>query len=200
VTGPVALRFWWICAHWGETPVTIQPGDDTAAGKAGHGHLRASHADREQVIGTLQAAFVQGMLAKDEFDLRVGQALASRTYAQLATVTSDLPTALTAAQPPQPARAQDKGRIPRPGRLLMVATVVYAGMWPLTLLLPRNSEGDPVDGFDLVILTGLAYGVLLILVLAQISMDWQDKRARRQPPKGHASGAGGQGAPAPALS
>jgi len=50
---------------------------------AGHGHLRASHADREQVIGTLKAAFVQGMLAKDEFGARTGQALAARTYAEL---------------------------------------------------------------------------------------------------------------------
>jgi hypothetical protein len=31
------------------------------------------------VIGTLKAAFMESMLAKDEFDLRVGQALASRT-------------------------------------------------------------------------------------------------------------------------
>jgi hypothetical protein len=31
------------------------------------------------VIGILKAAFVQGMLAKYEFDLRVGQAFASRT-------------------------------------------------------------------------------------------------------------------------
>jgi len=51
----------------------------------GRGHLRASHADREQVIGTLKVAFVQGMLAKDEFDLRVGQAFAARTYAELAS-------------------------------------------------------------------------------------------------------------------
>ena len=46
---------------------------------ADRGHLRASHADREQVIGTLTAAFVQGMLPKDEFDLRVGQTFAART-------------------------------------------------------------------------------------------------------------------------
>jgi hypothetical protein len=50
----------------------------------GSGCLRASNADREQVIGTLKAAFVQGMLAKEEFDLRVGQTFAARTYAQLA--------------------------------------------------------------------------------------------------------------------
>ncbi len=35
--------------------------------------MRASHADREQVIGLLKTAFVQGRLAKDEFDLRVGR-------------------------------------------------------------------------------------------------------------------------------
>jgi hypothetical protein len=28
---------------------------------AGRGHLRVSHADREQVIGTIKAAYVQGM-------------------------------------------------------------------------------------------------------------------------------------------
>jgi hypothetical protein len=33
---------------------------------AGRGHMRASHADREQVIGILKAAFVQGRLTKDE--------------------------------------------------------------------------------------------------------------------------------------
>ena len=48
---------------------------------------RVSHAEREQVIGTVKAAFVHGMLAKDEFDLRVSQAFASRTYAVLAAVT-----------------------------------------------------------------------------------------------------------------
>ncbi len=81
-------------------------GDDLAAAAAARGRLRVSHAEREQVIDTLKAAFVQGMLAKDELDLRVGQAFASRTYAELAAVTADLPTEPTAAQPPKPVRAQ----------------------------------------------------------------------------------------------
>ena len=33
-----------------------------------HGDLRASHADRERVIGTIKAAFVQGRLTEDELD------------------------------------------------------------------------------------------------------------------------------------
>jgi hypothetical protein len=55
------------------------------------GHLRASHVDREQVISALKTAFVQGRLAKDEFDARLGQALASRTRAELAVITADIP-------------------------------------------------------------------------------------------------------------
>ena len=65
------------------------PGDGLEAG--GRGHLRASHADRERVIGTLEAASVQGRLTKDELDARAGQAFAARTYAQLAALTADLP-------------------------------------------------------------------------------------------------------------
>jgi len=40
------------------------PGDEVAAaGGRGGGDLRASHADREQVIGTLKVAFVQRLEA-----------------------------------------------------------------------------------------------------------------------------------------
>ena len=100
------------------------PGDELEA--AGEDHLRASHADREQVIGVLQAAFVQGMLAKDEFDLRVGQAFASRTYAELAVLTADIPAGLAPAPPPQPPWAPGEPGLPRPGLVLTVGTQVFA--------------------------------------------------------------------------
>jgi hypothetical protein len=76
------------------------PGDQKAAAAAGRGHLRASHADREQMIDALKVAFVQGRLTKDEFDARVGQTFTSRTYAELATVTADIPAGRPGAQPP----------------------------------------------------------------------------------------------------
>ena len=77
----------------------------------GRGHLRAGHADREQVVGVLKTAFVQGRLGKDELTARVGQALAARTCADLAGLTADLPAGLAPAQPPgRPAGA----RAPRP--------------------------------------------------------------------------------------
>jgi Domain of unknown function (DUF1707) len=57
----------------------------------GRGHLRASDADREQVIDTLKAAFVQGRLTRDQLSVRAGQALVSRTYAELAAATDSIP-------------------------------------------------------------------------------------------------------------
>ncbi len=76
------------------------PGDNTTAVEGrGDGHLRASHADREQAIGTLKAAFVQGRLTKGELDVRIDQVYASRTYAELAEVTADIPAELTGAWP-----------------------------------------------------------------------------------------------------
>jgi DNA-binding beta-propeller fold protein YncE len=83
------------CVELWEAPMTTGPGDEKAAGGPGRGHLRASHADRERVIAALKAAFIQGRLAKDEFDSRVGRALGSRTYAELAALTADIPAGLT---------------------------------------------------------------------------------------------------------
>ena len=140
------------------------------------GRLRASHADREQVIGTLKAAFVQGMLTRDEFGLRVGQALASRTYAELAALTADLPAGLTMASPPQPARAPGEPRLPRPGRVLAVATAVYAAVWSVAFVVPTNSEGEPQGVLWLVPWTTLFYFLLLLTIGTPALADWLNKR------------------------
>ena len=72
--------------------------------------LRAARADRERVIDLLKAAFVEGRLARDEFDERVGQALMSRTHAELAAVTADIPAELIGALPCRP-RVRARRRI-----------------------------------------------------------------------------------------
>jgi hypothetical protein len=51
---------------------------------------RASDADREQVLGVLKAAFVQGRLTKDELDTRARHALNAGSNADLAALTADL--------------------------------------------------------------------------------------------------------------
>jgi Domain of unknown function (DUF1707)/Domain of unknown function (DUF4190) len=71
----------------------------------GNGHLRASTADRESTIEVLKTGFTEGRLTKDEYDDRVAQTYAARTYADLATVTADLPggqVAVPAWPPPAP--------------------------------------------------------------------------------------------------
>jgi hypothetical protein len=67
--------------------------------------MLAGDADREQVVEILTAAFVQGRLTIDELRQRVGMALASRTYAELATMIADIPAPpLKAPPPPRPVR------------------------------------------------------------------------------------------------
>jgi hypothetical protein len=78
-----------------------------SAGRDARGRVRVSQFDREHLVEVLKAAFVQGRLTKDEFDLRVGQALAARTFADLAALAADLPAGLIKAhQRPKAARVQ----------------------------------------------------------------------------------------------
>jgi hypothetical protein len=165
-------------------------GDEMAARAGDGGRLRASHADREQVIGTLKAAFVQGLLDKDEFDLRVGQAFASRTYAELAAVTADIPAGPNSAQPPEPARAQARSPVLRPGRVIIAASLLYAGAWGIVFLSPRH--GDNFGALVLIQLTTLAYFLVLILAGGHIVASRDKKRSGGQSPRRPASGAGGQ--------
>ena len=67
-----------------------EQGGAMAVAAVGRDHLRASHADREYVIGALKTAFAAGLLTKDEFDRRVNRTLASRTYADLAAVAAGI--------------------------------------------------------------------------------------------------------------
>ena len=101
------------------------PADEIAAGAGGRTHLRASHADREQVIDVLKTAFVQGRLAKDEFDLRVGQVLASRTYADLNALTAGIPAGLITAPSPDPARKPPT--VPAPKAVRVAVGLMCAG-------------------------------------------------------------------------
>jgi hypothetical protein len=102
------------------------PGEKMAAVVAGRGYLLASDADREQVIDVLKAAFVQGRLDTAELDLRVGQALASRTYAELARVTADIPAGLAGAQPPRKPPRRQMSKAARWGASGFMTPVILA--------------------------------------------------------------------------
>jgi hypothetical protein len=79
-----------------------QRGDGAAVTAAGCGRQRASHADRERVIGMLETAFAAGLLSKGDLDRGVNRTLASRTYVELAAAAAGLRA--------QPATAQPQGR------------------------------------------------------------------------------------------
>ena len=132
-----------------------EPGNDpmTVAGRE-DGHLRASHADREQAIDAVRAAFVQGRLTKDELDARVDQVYASRTYAELAEVTADIPAQVTGARPPR-----------SPWRATKVAWgVAYALILPGLITLVFLPGGPaPTTVAEVVTLSAVVYGVFWIL-------------------------------------
>jgi Domain of unknown function (DUF1707) len=88
----------------------MEPQNPDARWAVGGGHLRASDADREQAVDVLKAAFAQGRLSKSELVRRAGQALESRTYAQLAGATAGIPAGPTPAPPPRPSVSPARAR------------------------------------------------------------------------------------------
>ncbi|HEY7011782.1 MAG TPA: DUF1707 domain-containing protein [Streptosporangiaceae bacterium] len=151
------------------------PGDVTAAADGrNRGGLRASHADRELVVGTLKAAFVQGRLTEDELGARAGQVYGSRTYADLAEVTArvtaDIPAELIRAQP-----ARD------PWRAMKIAwrieyAILLPGIASVILIAggPRNSVATAV------VMTVVVYLLFWILGASMIFGSRSGKRPGRQ--------------------
>jgi len=143
------------------------PWTHKAAGTGGHGRLRASHADREQVIDLLKTAFVHGRLGKDEFDARVDQALGSRTYAELSAVAADIPAAPIAAPPTAaPPLAKPARKLARPSMNKAVtggACVIIAGHIGMLGALLTGS-GALVLLMGLLIVIGAAVAVVAMIV------------------------------------
>ena len=82
---------------------------------------------------------------RDEFDARVSQTFASRTYAGPALVTTDIPAALTAAPPPLrpgPAKASPPTHANlTPGERAIMATGLLAALALVVALLAGGSVG-----------------------------------------------------------
>jgi len=156
--------------------VMVGPGDELAPRAGGHGHLRASDSDRAQVIDNLKAAYVDGLVTKDEFDARVSQALASRTRAELALLTADLPAAQQ-----RPRSAPTRGHAladpnARPGDRAIVATAVFAG-----LALVISVSADPFASLAaFLLLLGAAGSALVSLFLLRNRI----RGSRRDKPSG----------------
>lgn len=105
--------------------------------------LRASDADRDQIIEILRAAMADGRLDPAEFDERLGAALTARTIDALAPLTADLVappasgSALTlplAGRPTEPASElltikQRHGSVRRDGRWTLPRLLILHTAW-----------------------------------------------------------------------
>lgn len=164
------------------------PGNELPERTADGGHFRASQADRDRAIEVLKIAFVQERLTKDEFDLRVDRALASRTYAELASVTSDLLVSPTADRPAAPGPASTPARTlaKAAGRagVCMLAAFVIAGAVVLINVEDMSTALALIAAVVAVIAASgfLGYGVIDA---------WHEHRSRSQlPPRPGRNGTG----------
>jgi hypothetical protein len=185
-----------------EAPVMAEPGDHSATPAVGRGRLRASHADREHVIEVLKDAFVQGRLDHGQLDARVGQALASRTYAELAALTADIPAGQAPSQPPRVQTPMPQSHPVRNGAIgvgMSVAVAAAAVLGVFTL--------DDQTGVALFLLAAFIVLVAVPFIIIATAVTASDqRRSRGQLPSrpgqgGYAPGvqrAGGVG-PDPAL-
>jgi hypothetical protein len=176
--------------------VTTGPEDPAAARR---GRLRAGHADREQAIDTLKTAFVFGQLTKDELDARAGQALAARTYADLAALTADIPPRPLAARPvrpPAPVRRRPLARAAAKSGVCLI--IAAAATWVWGLLISGDGDYDGIPGANpphegwaplAFLLAAAALCTAIGILASAVVTSLEQRRSRRQlPPRpgGHA--------------
>jgi hypothetical protein len=146
------------------------PGDHIAAPAAADGRPGVSQAEREQVIGVLKAAFVQGRLTKDELGTRVGQAVTSQTSAELTEVTADLPAGLTGAPAPRQL-ARTRPRLSMNAAFSAGAFAMLAALVGMLFAIASRSEAG-------VLSAAASIAVILVLTFGATMATWWLGRAR----------------------
>jgi hypothetical protein len=88
--------------------------------------MRAADADRHQIAEQLKASLDEGRLSLAEYDDRVRQAYAARTYAELLILVADLPKpGMSAAE----VNAKHSAELRREARRLPMALLVLWTIW-----------------------------------------------------------------------
>jgi uncharacterized protein DUF1707 len=146
------------------------PGPEATAKSRDHGDLRASHDDREQAIGTLKTAFVQGRLTGEELGVRAGQVYASRTYAELAGITADIPDELAG-------RTQARSRRD-PWRATKIAwRIEYSVFLPGIVTILVIPGGPSVTAAQVALAATVAYLLFWVLGIAMMVSSRRSKAA-----------------------
>jgi hypothetical protein len=96
--------------------------------------IRATDRDRDAAIQVLQASYTEGRLTMAEHETRVSQALSSQTYAELDSLTADLPMRPTYPDAPVPPMPQFPPA-PRRTNGLAVASLICGLAQPFTGML-----------------------------------------------------------------
>ena len=90
--------------------------------------MRAGDEDRDRTVSLIREAYAEGRLTTDEFQQRMDQAHQSKTYGELAALTTDLPAMPTPGAPPA---AATSGTVATPDRQradLRKAWAAWAGV------------------------------------------------------------------------
>jgi len=127
------------------------------------GSLRASDADREEIVNRLHKAATEGRIAPEELEQRVTTALTARTYAELDATVADLPR-----QPAKRARHDPR----RPSTAGWALTIIKE--YPLLLLLVVPALAVTAA---MVLAATIMWAVLMVAVLVLGG-------GRRRPPRG----------------
>jgi hypothetical protein len=131
----------------------------------------------------LKDAFAQGRLTRDELDSRLGQAFASRTYAELAAVTADIPAWPAIAPPREPARAQNRApgtHSVRNGAIVSGVGVIIAAAAALGG--PVYYVRSPLAGPLLILAAFIVIVVVPLVMLTAVTTAREQRRSSRQLP------------------
>ena len=127
----------------------------------------------------LKAAFVQGMLTKEELDARAGKTFALRTHGELAALTADLPAGLFAATPPGKTVAAQAE--PSANKALLW------GSWVVVLLIVGFMLGASLASPYFALVVGVLPLLIAVPVARTLTFDaWREKRSHGQLPPGTA--------------
>ena len=97
--------------------------------------LRAADSDREKVAEQLKAALDEGRLSLHEYDERVGEAYAAKTYQELLVLLTDLPQpGVSAAEIAARRQAEVRRRARRMPTALLVLWTIWAALTVVNLV------------------------------------------------------------------
>lgn len=151
--------------------------------------IRASDAERERAVDLIKAAFIAGLLTRDELAERVGAALTARTHADLATVTAGIPadTGIRAPRAPAPARARRRRRPGAPVKAF--ACLVAATALMLTdAAFTGARAGSEANGFYFLCIMAFAASFIVWLCTIVAARARESGTGAGQPPRPPGSG------------